>query len=67
MGNKNCSNHEAKITNAEIRVSSLLDTPLMKMDTSIPSPAPTSIKGTIVAMPGVNPIDNSPSAGNGNF
>ena len=40
-----------KITNAEIRVSSLLDTPLMKMDTSIPSPAPTSIKGTIVAMP----------------
>ena len=56
-----------KITNAEIRVSSLLDTPLMKMDTSIPSPAPTSIKGIIIAMPAVNPIDNSPSAGNGNF
>jgi len=56
-----------KITNADIRVSSLLNTPLMKMETSIPSPDPTSIKGTIVAMPGVNPIDNSPSAGNGNF
>ena len=56
-----------KITNAEIRVSSLLDTPLMKMDTSIPSPAPISIKGIIIAMPAVNPIDNSPSAGNGNF
>ena len=56
-----------KITNAEMRVSTLLDTPLMKMDTSIPSPAPTSIKGINVAMLAVNPIDNSPSAGNGNF
>ena len=39
----------------------------MKIDKSIPSPAPTSIKGMIVAEPGVNPIDISPSAGNGNF
>ena len=56
-----------KITKEEILVNILPNIPLEKPDTSIPSPAPTSINGIMVAELEANPIAVSPSAGNGNF
>ena len=56
-----------KITKEEILVNILPNMPLEKPDISIPSPAPTSINGIMVAELEANPIAVKPSAGNGNF